>query len=399
MLARWVIYFGAFLGNGGHERCWRTQDAMGISRDLTPLTRAPQPAAWRRRAPTWLPTKVGTEVLLTVHPRTSGCFLSISKSGSGVIAKCFPTLPLRCFPFQHRGKYRVHNFNEYFLNDWMFMLEICRGIDYTILHFVCCWWQYFLFGRVSFPALPYLLEILCSRVYHVHMGGFCFLQNIYLYLIKLNTLTITGWHAGCCSELTLFFFQTCKLLPKALTITCQGDAPCLFLFCGNIVVSTRMLQSEGLTIKNLHSDLHGLSGLSKLVPCLCCASCEAHCRVQLLKPGFLGWHTTSPLFSSPCGHLALFQWFHLSSAAFQKQKHLTIVSTSPSMLSLCCISPNVTLFDGLLFKSKNMAILMQQTHVKVGIRDRGTFYSHCHSLIKYYYLFTGAFWPVAQAWL
>lgn len=97
-----------------------------------------------------------------------------------------------------------------------------------------------------------------------------------------------GWHAGCCSELTFFFFQTCKLLPKALTVTCQGDAPCLFLFCGNIVVSTRMLQSEGLTIKNLHSDLHGLSGLSKLVPCLCCASCEAHCRVQLLKPAFLG---------------------------------------------------------------------------------------------------------------
>lgn len=127
--------FGSISREQEHEHCWRTRDAMGISRDLTPLTWAPQPAAWGWRAPTWLPTRVGTEVLLAVHPRTSGFFLSISKSGSRVIAKCFPTLPLRYFPFQHRGKYRVHNFNEYFLNDWMFMLGICRGTGYTTLYF------------------------------------------------------------------------------------------------------------------------------------------------------------------------------------------------------------------------------------------------------------------------
>lgn len=113
------------------------------------------------------------------------------------------------------------------------------------------------------------------------------------------------------------------------------------------------------------------------------------------------WGDTPPLLSLalPVGILLSFNDLVCSSAAFQKQRHLTIVSASPSMLSLCCISPNVTLFDGLLFKSKNMAILMQQTLVKVGTRDHGTFYSHFHSLVKSYYLFTAAFWPVAQAWL
>lgn len=40
-------------------------------------------------------------------------------------------------------------------------------------------------------------------------------------------------------------------------------------------------------------------------------------------------------------------FFFFSLAAFQKQRHLIIISASPSMLSLCCTSTNVTLFDGL----------------------------------------------------
>lgn len=156
-------------------------------------------------------------------PWTSGCFLSSSMSVCGVIAKHFPTLPLARFPFQHRGKYHVHTFHEYSLNDWMFMLGICGGIGYSVLYFegLLLVTVFPLWPRFS-PCSPILLEIEHVRLYGVHMGCFCFLQIICLYLIKLNALMLGGmlaailnWHHSS-FKLSTYFQRHSRLPTRGL---------------------------------------------------------------------------------------------------------------------------------------------------------------------------------------
>lgn len=198
-------------------------------------------------------------------PWTSGCFLSSSMSVCGVIAKHFPTLPLARFPFQHRGKYHVHTFHGYSLNDWMFMLGICRGIgtvSFTLR--ACCWLQYFLFGRVSFPALPF-----CWR--YSPLGFMVFTWDASAFSKSFVCIS-SSWTHWCWVVCWLLFcplsnFQTTSKGTHGYLPGCYS-LPLLFLWQYSSLgaVSTRMLQSEGMTVKKLHSDVHDLACLSKLCP-------------------------------------------------------------------------------------------------------------------------------------
>lgn len=112
--------------------------------------------------------------------------------------------------------------------------------------------------------------------------------------------------------------------------------PFLWQYSSLGAISTRMLQSEGITImKKKCSDLHDLARLSfpNCVPCPCCS--KAHCRLQ---PVLVGWQTNSPFFSSPCGHLALFQWLFFQFNSFLKAEtfdhHLSFTKLVKSVLNI-----------------------------------------------------------------
>lgn len=320
-------FLGSIAGVFGHEQCWALGMLWGAAQEgFHSLTSA-------------LPLGHTPRSLCLSTLQLPGCFLSISMSVSRVTAKCFPTLPLPRLPFQHRGKYCAHTFPEYFLNDWMFVWG-----DH--LHHPVLW------GFVAVTVVPLWLHFFpCSPLFLVEIQhlGFTFTWEASAFsksFVSHQAEHADNYQVECwlLFWIDMLFHPDFQPANKGTHGYLQAATPPVFSFSGFGAIDIRMPQSEGMAIRRMHSDPHGLAHLPKLVSIPAVPHVKSTgCRCSSLY--FLG--DTPPLLFLvlPEGILLFFIFFRL--AAFQRQRHLIILSASPSMLSLCCTSTDVTLLDGL----------------------------------------------------
>lgn len=218
----------------------------------------------------------------------------------------------------------------------------CGGISCTILYFEgLLLLQFFLFDCISSPALPFLLEI-------QHLGlmftweASAFSKSFVSHQAEhADNYQVECWLLF---WIDMLFHPDFQPANKGTHGYLQAATPPVFSFSGFGAIDIRMPQSEGMAIRRMHSDPHGLAHLPKLVSIPAVPHVKSTgCRCSSLY--FLG--DTPPLLFLvlPVGILLFFIFFRL--AAFQRQRHLIILSASPSMLSLCCTSTDVTLLDGL----------------------------------------------------
>lgn len=136
-----------FTGGLRREHSWSTWDATTSSTGVAQLI-------WASLVLESLGMETG--VLRPARPGLQAVFSPLSRQRA-VAAKRFLTLPLACSPPQHRGKHHACTFHERSRNGCVFTSGMGLGglttPPFTLRFF--CWLWHFLFGCVSFPALPF----------------------------------------------------------------------------------------------------------------------------------------------------------------------------------------------------------------------------------------------------